>query len=289
MLTADPSGSFLAYESPERTIQVFKADGTPDGPRIKPGFRTGHWPAALSPRRGLVWVANFDRGTLRCYDWRTGDLRWEHPNSYKKLAALDCCGDRSLLVRQYSSHGITGPLRALDQETGEVLGDVLSGVASAFAQSGNPWIVLTRHNRIEFRQDLSNPPRWSFDTGTMEMNASLDGNVALVSQIGGLVKCFDLARGEERWRFDFGEGCWLGCPVLPSNAGFAFGLKQHRDERGSGSPVFLDLLDGRIVRTEPVLQYPMREVVDRGHTLIGLTGRLRLQSMEWTPHLQAIE
>lgn len=289
MFTADPSGSFVAYESPDRTIQVFYADGTPDGPRIKPGFRSGLWPAAISPRRGLVWVASFDRGTLRCYDWRTGELRWERRDAYKKLASLDCCGERTLLVGQYSRRGITGPLRALDQETGEELEGALSGVASAFAQSDNPWIVLTRRNRIEFRHDLSAAPRWSFDTGTMEMIAALDGDLALVSQVGGLVKCFDLSRGDERWRFDCGEGSMLACPVLPSGAGFAFGLKRHQDEGGRGSPVFFDLLDGRILRTEPELQYPVGNVVNRGHTLIGRTGRVRLPGMEWTPHMQAIE
>lgn len=288
MLTADASGSFVVYESPERTIQVFRADGTPDGPRITPGFRSGLWPAALSPRRGLVWVASFDRGTLRCYDWRTGELRWEHPDAYPKLATLHCGGGHTLLVQQYSSRGIAGPVRALDQETGEKLEGVLSGVSSVFAQSDNPWIVLTRKHRIEFRHDLSNPPRWTFDTGTMEIVAALDGDVALVSQAGGLVKCFDLAKGEERWRFDCGERCHLRCPAILSGAGLAFGLNRHKDKEGRGSPVHFDLLDGRIVRTGEDLQYPAVTVIDRGNTMIGLTGIVRLRSMEWIPHAQPI-
>lgn len=289
MFITDLYAQHFAVDVGARGVQVFGLDGEAAGPVIDTGFRSA-FDGAISPLHGRLFVSSFDRGTIKCFDWRTGEMVWCRQDAFRQISQMHCFGPDRLVVGQ-----LRGALRTLDQATGEELSSA-AGARSFECTSRGGWIAVIRQgparsvlpNRIEFYQGLESAPVCAFETAAEGFSASLSESHAVVQFANNVMKRFDLARGLELWKHDFGsERAPIGGVIEPVGSGIVFTVVNNADEPRQPAALVIDPETGKHLGETP-LEWHLGHYLDGGRAAVTPQACVRIPELIRTPFARAV-
>jgi outer membrane protein assembly factor BamB len=278
MIYADRDGRVFAVVNERYAARVYGLDGAALGPWIASGFRSSFSAVAVAPGDSLVVLGNFERGTVKAFDWRSGEPRWEIRDGFKKLCGLSCHGKDELLASQ-----LDGGLTALRLTNGEVLARD-TGVLCHDSASGTRRIALLRAGRgrqvrrLEFVDAVGGAPACGFDSSADSFDLAPAGDLAVVGFANSLLRCFDVREGKELWRVDLGVCAQMHSLAAPPGAGVVCGVRWEA-EAVTGRFVEFDLRSGAELRSVPAAA-GLGEVLDGGRAAVWLSGVVSLPGLE---------
>lgn len=244
------------------------------GPMIQTRYRSlPH--LAVSARARTVIVGEFDSDRIEGFDWGTGESKWTL-DGFRGMDAICVHNTDRVLVAE---HG--GRCLAVDIKSGRRL-ESKHGVRSVFADGSGAGLVLLG-SRIEYREHLHGAPELAFETGADALVDAAFGPLAVVTvQNGSLVRCFDLRKGRERWRYDPGLGCAVVRAGFEPKSNTVCCIQIHVDDDVPPRAILLDGATGQMMADARVPDGTWNfEVLENGRSFVSSHWRLLVPSMKW--------
>jgi hypothetical protein len=224
-------------------IVVASLDGRERGPIIETGLKWGSLSVALSALAETVCVVEFSSGRVTAFNWRTGERRWRQTCSRKSglIATFGQCAAVSSL---------DGPCCFLDLSSGRIVAR-LKGVSGISQSNDGPRMALQRR-RLEIISSCTADIDMELPVQVEYPECWINPSSCVVAQSNGLLKCFELDRATEQWRYDCGEpGASVGSVCLYEARRVVFGVRSHSDQSCPPRAMLWDANSGAKLFEEP--------------------------------------
>jgi outer membrane protein assembly factor BamB len=188
-------------------------------------------------------VADFYSGRVTAFDWRTGEIRWRQTCSREsgRIAAFGQCGAVSSLG---------GRCCFLELTSGRMVAKRANVRSISDANDGTRMAIQRR--RLEVITSCAAVTELELPVEGEWAHSWVGRSGLVVSQSNGLVKCFDLERRTERWRYDCGQpGAFVASVCLYEPHRVVFGVRTHVDHAFPPTAMMWDADTGETLYEEP--------------------------------------